>query len=142
MSRPDSPRVILDTNVLFSAIAHREGTPARVLLAVMSGQMLVSPALLDEYRRVLGAPRGLSYLGITSTALDDLIGFIARSALIDSAGLGPIAPDPGDQHLWDLLAGGPDSILVTGDRALLPSPHFPGRILSPRDFVDRFLATE
>jgi len=142
MAGLESPRVIVDTNVLFSAIAHREGTPARVLLAVLPGQMLVSPPLLDEYRRVLGAPRGLSYLGISEDSLDDLLDFIVRGAVIDSGGLGPIAPDPGDQHLWDLLAGGPDCILVTGDRALLASPHFPGRILSSRDFVDRFLATE
>ena len=141
MARPEGPGVILDTNVLFSAIAHREGTPARVLLAVLSGQMLVSPALLNEYRRVLGAPRGLSYLGIAVADLDDLLDFVARSALIDSGGLGPIAPDPGDQHLWDLLAAGPKSALVTGDRKLLASQHFPGRILSPRDFADRFLAT-
>ena len=141
MARSEAPKVIVDTNVLFSAIAHREGTPARVLLAVLSGQMLVSPTLLDEYRRVLSDPRGLSYLGIATEDLDVLLDFIARAALIDPGGLGPICPDPDDQHLWDLLAAGPKSVLVTGDRKLLASQHFPGRILSPRDFVDRLLAT-
>ncbi len=140
MARAVAPKVILDTNVFFSAIAHRAGTPARVLLAVLPGQMLVSPALLDEYRRVPGDPRGLSYLGIAIEDLDVLLDFIARAAVIDPGGLGPICPDRG-QHLWDLLAAGPNSVLVTGDRKLLASQHFPGRILSPRDFVDRFLAT-
>ncbi len=139
MARSEGPRVIVDTNVLFSAVAHRHGAPARVLLAVLSGQMLVSPALLDEYRRVLGHPRGLSYLGIATVDLDILLDFIAGAALIAPGGLGPECPDPGDQHLWDLLAAGPNSILVTGDRKLLASQHFPGRILSPRDFVDSFL---
>ncbi len=141
MDPAEAPKVIVDTNVVFSAIAHREGTPARVLVAMLPGQMLVSPALLGEYRRVLGDPRGLSYLGIATEDLDDLLDFIARTALIDPGGLGPICPDPDDQHLWDLLAAGPRSVLVTGDRKLLASYHFPGRILSPRDFVDRFLAT-
>lgn len=141
MARAEVPKVILDTNAFFSAIAHRAGTPARVLLAVLPGQMLVSPALLDEYRRVPGDPRGLSYLGIAIEDLDVLLDFIARAAVIDPGGLGPICPNPGGQHLWDLLAAGPNSVLVTGDRKLLASQHFPGRILSPRVFVERFLAT-
>lgn len=140
MAPPEAAKVVVDTNVLFSAIAHREGTPARVLRAVLyGGRMLVSPALLGEYRRVLGDPRGLGYLGIGTDDLDVLLDFIARAALIDPGGFGPICRDPGDQHLWDLLAAGPNSVLVTGDRKLLASQHFPGRILSPRDLVDRFL---
>jgi putative PIN family toxin of toxin-antitoxin system len=141
MALSEAPKVIVDTNVLFSAIAQSEGAPARVLLAVLSGQMLVSPTLLDEYRRVLGEPRGLSYLGITTEDLDVLLDFIAGAAAIDPGGLGPICPDPDDQRQWDLLAAGPNSVLITGDRKLLASQHFPDRILSPREFVDRFLAT-
>jgi predicted nucleic acid-binding protein len=50
------------------------------------------------------------------------------------------APDPDDQHVWDLLAVFPNANLITGDRLLLQSNDFPGRILSPREFVERYLA--
>jgi len=48
-------------------------------------------------------------------------------------------PDPRDQLLWDLLENNPEAVLVTGEGVLQRSDHFPGRILSPRDFVARYL---
>ena len=38
-----------------------------------------------------------------------------------------------------LLENNPEAVLVTGEGVLLRSDHFPGRILSPRDFVARYL---
>jgi predicted nucleic acid-binding protein len=50
-----------------------------------------------------------------------------------------VCPDPTDQMLWDLLAERPEATLVTGERRLQQSDHFPGRVLSPRQFVERYL---
>ena len=141
MALPEGLRVILDTNVVFSGLARGDGAPARTLLAVMPQRMLVSPALLAEYRRVLGQPRALDYLGISADDVRVVIELIAARARLEPGGMGPLCPDPADQHVWDLLAAGPDSVLVTGERKLLASHHFPGRLFSPRDFVDRFLAS-
>lgn len=53
-----------------------------------------------------------------------------------TAGLPPAAPDPGDAHLWALLARAPGSVLITGD-ALLPANPPPGAaVATPRAFVD------
>jgi putative PIN family toxin of toxin-antitoxin system len=131
--------VILDTNVLFSGLGRLEGNPARVVTDLVPSKLLVSPALLNEYRRVLGSSKGLAYLGITSEQLEQLVADIASNARIEPGGIGPTCPDPDDQHLWDLLAVGPEAVLVTGEHALLRSNHYPGRILSPRQFVERYL---
>ena len=48
---------------------------------------------------------------------------------------------PDDQHLWGLLAAEPEAVLVTGDKALLESEAFPGRIVNPRAFVDAHLVS-
>ena len=49
---------------------------------------------------------------------------------------GETAPDPGDQHLWDLLAAVPDGVLVTGDQMLLDNPPDNASVLPARAFLD------
>jgi predicted nucleic acid-binding protein len=72
--------------------------------------------------------------------VETLLRDIQAMAQIDPGGVGPTCPDPGDQHLWDLLASVPRSVLVTGERRLVGSGHFPGRIMTPREFVERYLS--
>ena len=49
------------------------------------------------------------------------------------------APDPGDQHLWDLLATQPDTVLVAGDRTFLEASSSMVVVLAPREYVERLL---
>ncbi|WP_169709641.1 hypothetical protein [Deferrisoma camini] len=44
-------------------------------------------------------------------------------------------PDPGDQHLWDLLAVEPGTVLVAGDGELLERPPAFARLLTPAAFA-------
>ena len=46
------------------------------------------------------------------------------------------APDPNDQHLWNLLASRSTAVLVTGDRKLLEQPPEGSTVLLPRDFLE------
>jgi len=52
-------RVVLDTNVVVSALLRPDGPPAAVLLLILSGrvQSCVSPPILAEYQEVLRRPR-------------------------------------------------------------------------------------
>jgi len=54
-SDSDALEVVLDTNVLVSALLTPDGTCAAVIDAVIDGRLLplVSPEILDEYREVL-----------------------------------------------------------------------------------------
>jgi predicted nucleic acid-binding protein len=116
------------------------GNPARVVASVFPTEAaLVSPALLDEYRLVLRRPAAVRFHGRTDEAIDRLLGTVEELSQLVAPAAGPACPDPTDQHLWDLLAGVPEAVLVTGERLLLSSGHFPGRILSPREFVERYL---
>ncbi len=139
--RSEMPEVIVDANVMVSGIGNRTGSfPARIVDALFSGtvQILLSPLLLAEYRRVLRRPKIRRVHRLEMAELDEYLQSIqdqARPVIPPSSALA--CPDPNDQHLWDLLASEPDAILVTGDRKLLDSTDFPGRILSPRQFVAR-----
>ncbi len=52
-------RVVLDANVLVSGLISPKGTPGQILDAWFAGNFLlfVSPAILQELRRVLQYPR-------------------------------------------------------------------------------------
>lgn len=139
MAGSEFPGVIVDTNVLFSGLGRPLGIPARVVSAVVPQRMIVGSDLLSEYRRVLLEPRALAFLGLTEDDIEAVLSDIEAGAQIEPSSAGPTCPDPADQHLWDLLAGVPQAVLVTGERLLLSSGHFPGRIMSPREFVERHL---
>ncbi len=46
------------------------------------------------------------------------------------------APDPGDQHLWDLLAARDDLLLVSGDRRLHGVGDMASRVVTPQAFIE------
>lgn len=137
------PLVILDVNVVTSATgpSSDDAPPARAVAAGMDGAvgLLVSPALIAEYVDVLRRARLRRWHGLSEETILRFVDRLACVATSIEPPPSPVAcPDPGDQHLWDLLAAVPDAILVTGDRKLLDSQDFPGRIVSPRECVERY----
>lgn len=102
---------------------------------------LESLALLSEYLRVLSDPRLIRRHQLGPSQLQRYLTELADIATIDEPQrAAQSCPDPADQMLWDLLEARPEAILVTGERLLQQSDHFPGRILSPREFVETYLA--
>ena len=53
------PRVVLDTNVVVSALLKPQGSEDQVLRLALAGRLLlcVSPQVLGEYGRVLSSPK-------------------------------------------------------------------------------------
>jgi predicted nucleic acid-binding protein len=103
-------------------------------------ELLVSAALVAEYRLVLARPKQTARHRLSSSELEAYISsFVAGAATEEPHPAPQICPDPTDQMLWDLLAERPDAILATGEGRLQRSDHFPGRVLSPREFVKRYL---
>lgn len=133
-----SKPAIIDTNVLVSALIspNKDTPPGRIVRAMLEGgfAFTLSDALLAEYREVLNRSHLRKQHGLPAEDLDVLLLEVTRHAIV----LHPPpsdekAPDPKDQHLWDLLAMRMDLILVTGDKLLLNSNR-QSRILSPQQF--------
>lgn len=131
-------RAVLDVNVLVSALLSRDGPPARILVAWLDGafELVASPALLDELRRVLGYRKISRRIPAADGAR--FVELVAEQAIVvpDPGGEPPIrSSDPGDDYLIALAAAA-DALLVSGDAHLVALlPDVP--IKTPAQFAER-----
>jgi putative PIN family toxin of toxin-antitoxin system len=131
-------RVILDTNILLSALISPSGPPARLVDAWLDGAFaLVShPLQLDELREVTRREK-IRQL-ISAPLAGRLVNQIALVATMPDA-LPPVArsPDPRDDFLLALCTAGPADWLVTGDKGdlLALGSHGPARIVTAVEMV-------
>ncbi len=141
--------LVVDTNVLVSGLLTADSSAPtawfldRMLAASLPMPFILSEDLLDEYLAVLRRPRLRTLHGLSDEEIDTLLEEIAVNGIlrmpVPSASR---APDPGDQHLFDLLAAQPGAVLVTGDRLLLDHPPPGASILSPRVLLDLLLGLD
>lgn len=131
---------VVDTNVIVAAVltSDQQSPPARILdgMLTRSFRFLLSVELLAEYRSVLLRPRIRGLHGLTEQEVDQLLEALVTNAVLQE-GLPSVSerpPDPGDLHLWRLLAARQGAVLVTGDAALQRSPPAFAGVLSPASF--------
>jgi putative PIN family toxin of toxin-antitoxin system len=136
-------KVVLDTNVLVSALLKRDSIPGRLLQAVWDGNLdlVLSEPLLAELHEVLNYPKIRKRLvasAIDSELFVELLQFF--TVQVDLTGVEVPRPrDAGDEMVLATLVASQAEWLVSGDEDLLAmADQFP--ILSPAAFVARFLA--
>jgi predicted nucleic acid-binding protein len=138
-----SPPVIVDTNVVVAGLltARADSPVARVLDGMLAAAFpfAISDALLAEYRKVLSRPALRKAHGLTADELDIILVELAQRGIVITPVPAQPAPDPGDQHLWELLAVREDLLLVTGEKRLQRDRAMGPRILTPATFVERWL---
>ena len=136
---------IIDTNVIVSGLvsADPNSPPARILDAMLDGDIpyLMSDSLLSEYLSVLRRPSLIRLHRLTDDQIDRLLTDLVANAIWREPAPNGNAPDPGDAHLWALLASHPQGNLVTGDQLLLKNPPTGASVTSPRHFADVFLSS-
>ena len=130
-------RVVLDTNVLISALVFPGGSPESVYRLVTEGrvEMVSSPSLLAELARVLGSKFGW--------APDD-VAFTLRWITVIGVIVWPVAQVdaivevPDDDRVLEAAAEGHADAIVSGDRHLMNLGAWNDiPILSPAAFLDR-----
>ena len=131
---------VVDTNVVVAALltANTASPTAWLLDAMLDGKFpfLLSTALLAEYRQVLLREKIQAHHGLDADEIDRILIELTANAIVREPDLAQqLAPEPGDQHLWDLLATEPGATLVTGDRRLLDNPPPEATALPPAGFV-------
>jgi len=133
-------KVVLDTNVFVSGIFF-SGPPYQILEAWRNGkiQLVFSPEILDEYRRVgeiLAEDRPI-------IDLKPILEFVIRNAEIFSAPplSEAVCEDHDDDKFLACALTSGSTVIVSGDKHLLKVSGYRGiEVLKPRDFVDRYLA--
>ena len=135
--------VVADTHVVVAGLL--TGNAASPVARILDGMLaatfpfVVSAALLAEYRTVLVRPALRKLHGLTVAEVEALLTDIAQHAIVlmsMAVPAAPLAPDPGDQLLWDLFAARADLLLVTGDKALLADRGMRSRVVTPLSFVE------
>lgn len=119
LKRP--PRVVLDTNVVLSALIFGGGPSAGVRAGWQSGRFvpLASKATAGELARVLGYPKfGLSNAE-PEELLADYLPWVQVVHVPDPPPKVPRCRDPFDLPFLHLAVAGNADVLVSGDRDLL-----------------------
>lgn len=132
-------RIVLDTNILLSALIRRDSVPGRILEAWFDDHfVLLTHALqLDELRTVTRRPQIRSL--IRTAEAGRLVNQLhADAELVSRLPHTRRSNDPADDFLLAMCDGGHVDYLVTGDKAGLLSlaMHNATVILTARAFLD------
>jgi uncharacterized protein len=132
-------RVVVDTNVIVSAMISSRGNEALLLIAVHEGriQPCFSPEILKEYSEVLQRPK----FGFRRKEIDSLLAMLRRrGTLLASVPSVRTSPDPSDDKFIACALAAKAEFLVTGNKKHFP-PVSSIRIVGARELLD-VLASE
>jgi hypothetical protein len=134
-------RVVLDTNILVSALIAPAGKPSAIVDAWLDGKftLLTCGAHLDELRTTLHKPRVAAL--IEPHKAGRLVNRVKKLAEdIDPLPRVERSPDSTDDFLLAMSEGGKADYLVTGDKSglLALDRHKDTRIVSAREFAALF----
>ena len=120
-AKPTAPRVVLDTNIVLSALVFGGGNSARVRRAWQVGAFtpLVSTATAQELVRVLAYPKFRLSAADQQELLADYLPYATTVRIPVPPPNVPECRDPFDVMFLHLTVVGKAKMLVTGDRDLL-----------------------
>ena len=137
-------RIILDTNILISALLSPLGAPAKLLDAWerKAFTLVASGALIAELRDVTGRPPFRASLRPSAAELL-AAGLRDFSFYCRDLPSGPLAPDPKDSYLLAMAEASQAEFLVTGDNELLSLiRHNSTRMITPAAMIEVLKETE
>jgi putative PIN family toxin of toxin-antitoxin system len=130
-------RIVLDTNVLVSALLNPFGAPGRVLDLILAGAVTIvyDDRILAEYREVLLRPR----FGFEKPQVQRLLEYLIFTGEgVSASPLNAEAPDADDLPFAEVAVSGNADALVKGNPAHFAFiTHLP--VLSPAEFLQRWL---
>ncbi|MDA8165334.1 MAG: putative toxin-antitoxin system toxin component, PIN family [Desulfobacteraceae bacterium] len=135
-------RVVLDSNILFSALISPHSPPHLIFEAWREGrfELITCQQQLDEIRRASRSPKLQRIL--QGHRVGTLLNQLQQGPLIDRLPAGIQVNDPDDAFLLSLSAAAEADVLVTGDRraGLLQMGHYGRtRIVAPIFFCREIL---
>jgi putative PIN family toxin of toxin-antitoxin system len=129
-------RIVLDTNVVVSAVLTPMGPPGQLLDLVLSGELslVIEPRIAYEYREVLLRPR----FQLAADHVHQLIDVLEEIATPVTAVPWPSALDDASDEIFLATALAGSAVLVTGNMADFPVTKRHGvTIWTPRECLER-----
>lgn len=135
--------VVLDTNILFSALISPHGAPNEIYRAWRAAhfEIITSRLQLEEIRRASRYPKFKTIL--QPTKVGTMINNLQRAIILEHLKIELEAKDPNDAFLLAMALKGEADYLVTGDKraGLLELGHIGrARILTPSAFCCEVLS--
>jgi len=128
-------KIVLDTNVLVTALKSSRGSSFRLLSMVEHDRFVlqVSTPLIIEYEAVL--KRGLTAL--SPEEIDDVIDFICSKAVLHKIFYlwRPVLKDPDDDFVLELAFESNATIVIWNIADFKRAAQFGIAVMTPRDFL-------
>ena len=129
-------RYVFDTNTLISAVLFEHSTPGQALRrALKQGEVLISPATLEELAEVLQREKFDRY--VTAAEREEFLeAFVERATLIEPAEEIRICRDAKDDKFLELAVSSGAAYLISGDNDLRSLNPFRGiAIVTASEFL-------
>ncbi len=129
-----SLRLVIDTNVVVSAVLKPEGLQRTVVLLALGRPVhwYVSPSILEEYELVLGRPE----LKIQRSLRRQFLQLIRNHArLVTPSYLPQVTSDPADNIFVECADAARADYLVTGNPRHFPKFWKSTKVISSREFL-------
>jgi len=132
-------RVVLDTNIVVSALLQPLGPPAQVFVLAIGGaiQLCISGEIYAEYEEVLSRPRFQrpeEVVAGTFQAIRD------KSLWVRPTDTLHVCSDPDDDIFLECAQAARADYIVTGNLKHFPTSWGGTRIVSPKDMLDLILS--
>jgi putative PIN family toxin of toxin-antitoxin system len=140
--RSDSPKLVVDTNVLVSGTISRYGASARILDAFRSGKIALvsSGVLLLEFEDVMRRPRIAARYPETVAGVEAYVEYFKKNAtFVEGIPTRRWVSDVKDDIVVACALEGDADFIVSGDRHLLNLKHIEGiPVVTPAELARRF----
>jgi putative PIN family toxin of toxin-antitoxin system len=131
-------RIVLDTNVLISALLNPNGHPASIINLILSDELILlfDNRIMDEYRQVLSREK----FNFDAALYEPLLDYISDNGIFVVAQ--PFKSphvDKDDAAFYEVALSAQADWLITGN-----TKHFPKEklIITPACFIDKFLSLQ
>ncbi len=134
----DLPRVVLDTNILVSALRSKNGAAFKLLLMVGTGRFEIAlsvPLVLEYEDAMLRKESGIS---LNAAGIERLLDYLCASAIRQDIFFlwRPRLPDPKDDLLLEVaVAAGCKNVITYNKRDFLGAEQFGIKVLTPAEFL-------
>lgn len=132
-------KVVLDTNILVSALIVKAGKPAQILRCIESFELLITQEILAETERVLNYRRIRKRYRLSDQDVSTYIDRLTEvgTVLQINARVEVIEDDPDDDKFLALAKEAEADYIVSGDAHLTALSEYEGAsILTPNQFLE------
>ena len=134
-------KIVLDANVLVSALINPHGKPAQIISQVFENKirLFTSPPIMEEIERVLSYPKLMKRHGLEKEELKEFVSDLLSimSLIEEEQTIEVIKEDPSDNKYLSCALNGKVDFVISGDVHLLKLGEYEGiHIVTPANFLE------